>query len=326
MMSQRWRLLGLRLPAVVMLLVACATPLHTVFAGFGITPPYVRNDRLTRGTVYEQQITLVRSDPIDELKAQVSMNIPGVESWFTVDKGTEFILPAGQTQVPITIAVHVPSDAEYTRHQGTIRIRTSSNASQPQGGVSIALGAQIDVDIKVVDKIEDFNVRRIRVTDLEEGRMRWGLFFPGKIRFFMTVENTGNTVFGPTKVKFDIYDSNVERVLETTYNTNKIEKIEPFAIKEVLAELPTRLPTGRYTAKYTIYKNDDVAQQSEINLSVAAIGAVPGYTGYGFSGLSTADKVKVIAVFGVPALLVVLLLFVAGMRRRSMRRAPRAWS
>jgi hypothetical protein len=120
-------------------------------------------------------------------------------------------------------------------------------------------------------------------------------------------------------VRFDIYDSNEEQLLETTENTNSIEKVAPFAIKEVIAELPTRLPAGRYAAKYTIYKNDDVAQQSDINVSVAAIGAVPGYTGYGFSGLSNADKAKVIAVVAAPIILVLLLITIFGIRRRRRR-------
>jgi hypothetical protein len=289
-------------------------------SGIGITPPYVRNERLTRGTVYEQRITLVRSDPIDDQKAEISLNIPGVESWFTIDRGETFTLPAGETQVPIVISVRVPADAEYTRHQGTIRIRTSSLSNEPtQGGVSIALGAQIDVDIQVVDKIYDFNVRRIRTSDLEESRRKWGLVFPAKIRFFMTIENTGNAVYGPTKVKFDIYDSEVEKVMETTYNTNKIEQIQPFAIKEVIAELPTRLPVGRYTAKYTIYKGEEIAQQDQINLSINTLGAVQGYTGYGFDGLSTPDKLKVAAVLFVPILLIILLFIAFGVRRRRNR-------
>ncbi len=304
----------------LLLLMVFFGTFQVALAGFGITPPYVRNDRLTRGTVYEQRITLVRSDPIDDQKAEISMNIPGVESWFVVDQGTTFTLPAGETQVPIVIAVHVPADAEYTRHQGTIRIRTSSLAGSEGGaGVSIALGAQIDVDIQVVDKIYDFDVRRIRSADVEESRRKWGLVFPSKIRFFMTIENTGNAVYGPTKVKFDIYDSQVEQLLETTYSTNKIEQIEPFAIKEVLAELPTRLSVGRYTAKYTIYKGEEIAQQNQINLSISSLGAVQGYSGYGFDGLSTTDKIKVGAVFAIPVVLLIILFTILGIRRRRHR-------
>lgn len=325
-MSLPWRLLGLRFFAALLLILVFFGGFRFASAGFGITPPYVQNERLTRGTVYEQRITIVRSDPTVDQKAEISMNIPGVESWFVVDRGTSFLLPKGETQVPIVIAVHVPADAEYTRHQGTIRIRTSSAEGSDGGaGVSIALGAQIDVDIKVVDKIYDFDVRRIRSADVEESRRRWGLVFPAKIRFFMTIENTGNAVYGPTKVKFDIYDSEVEKLYETTYNTNKIDQIDPFAIKEVLAELPTRLPVGRYTAKYTIYKGEEIAQQNQINLSIASLGAVQGYTGYGFDGLSTKDKLKVAGVVSIPVLLLLSLFIALGVRRRRQRARRNAY-
>lgn len=290
----------------------------TAFAGFGITPPYVRNDRLTRGTVFEQTINLVRSDPEQDLRADITMNIPGVESWFSIDRGTQFIMPKGVTQVPIVVTVRVPDDASYEKHKGAIRIRTSSANVPEGGGVSIALGAQVDVAIEVVDKIFDFTIRKIRVLDLEEGRRKWGLFFPAKIRFFMTVENTGNTDFGPTKVRFDIYDSEREQLLETVENTNSIEKIPPFAIKEIIAELPTRLPAGRYAAKYTIFKNDEIAQQNEISLSIGALGSVAGYEGYGFAGLSWQDKLKVAAVFGIPLLVLVGIVAIFVMRRRRL--------
>ena len=292
------------------------------YAGFGITPPYVNNARLTRGSVFEQKITLVRSDPTDDLDTEITVNAPEINSWIAIDKGTKFIMPKGVTQVPITITVRVPKDAEFKEYKGAIRVRTSSaNVPGEGNGVSIALGAQIDVNLKVVDKIYDFDVRRIRLIDMEEGRTKWGLFFPGKIRFFMTIQNTGNTDFGPTKVHFDIYDSNQETLLESVDNTNRIEKIPPFAVKEVIAELPTRLPSGSYIAKYTIYKNDDVAQQNQLNLSIAAVGAVAGYEGYGVDGLSLQDKLKALAAIGVPLLLIGILvtMFISRRNRRKRR-------
>lgn len=308
-------LLGLSTVAVLLL-----SSVSTVFAGFGITPPYVNNDRLTRGSSYTQQINLVRSDPTDDLKTDITINIPGADDWISVDKGLSFTLPKGQTLTPLYITVKVPANAEYKQYRGAIRIRTASAGPQPAGGgVSIALGAQIDVDLKVVDKIFDFNVRRIRLSDLEEGRTKWGLYFPGKIRFFMTIENTGNTEFGPTKVHFDIYDANMENLLESIDNTNSIEKVPAFGTKEVLAELPTHLGRGLYKAKYTIYKNEDIAQQGQISLSISAPGTVPGYEGYGFDGLSVVDKLKVLAFFGIPLIVLILLAYLLVLRRRRRR-------
>jgi hypothetical protein len=311
----------MRRHAALALLFLLGTPL-IAFAGFGITPPYVYNDRLTRSTVYEQKITLVRSDPTDDLRAQVTLNIPEIESWFTIDRGNDFILPKGVTQVPIYVRVTVPDDAVFKKYKGAIRIRTSPVNESGGGGVSIALGAQIDVAVEVVDQILDFEVRKIRITDLETGRKKWGLFFPGKIRFFMTVENTGNVAYAPTKVQFDIYDQDYETLLETTYNTNKIQKIAPFASEELLAELPTRLSPGRYRAKYTIYRGEDIAQQNEISLSVLTPGAVLGYEGYGFDGLYIEDWIKVVAVVTVPLILfLVIVILMLRMRNAARRRA-----
>ncbi len=296
------------------------TNASVAYAGFGITPPYVNNQRLTHGTVFQQRIDLVRSDPTDDLTADITINVPGAENWITIDRGQEFTMPRGVTDVPIVVSVTVPSTAPYRNYGGTIRIRTSTSKAPEGGGVSIALGAQVDVNLTVVDKIYDFDVRQIRVANLEEGRTKWGLFFPGKIKFFMTVENTGNTIFGPTKVHFDIYDSNQERLLEQVDSTNKIEAITPFAIKEVEADLPTRLPAGSYIAKYTIYKNKDIAQQNQINLSIMPAGSIPGSQPYGFEGLSLSDKLKVFAVLVVPTLVVIIVIAMLISRRNKRRR------
>jgi hypothetical protein len=283
----------------------------------------VYNQRLTRGTVYQQKIDLVRSDPTDDLTADITINVPGAENWISVDRGQEFTMPRGVTDVPIVITVRVPSDAPYQTYGGIIRIRTSTTQAPVGGGVSIALGAQVDVNLKVVDKIYDFNVRQIRIVNLEEGRTRWGLFFPGKIEFFMMIENTGNTVFGPTRVHFDIYDSNGETLLESVDSTNAIERITPFSIKEVEADLPTRLPAGSYIAKYTIYKNAEIAQQNQLNLSILPIGSIPGYQTYGFDGLSLPDKLKVVGVIVVPVLIIVILIALLISRRRRLRQRTR---
>ncbi len=319
----RW---GTRLFAIIGVAAVFAGTATPALAGFGISPPYVFNNRLTRGTVFKQQITLVRSDPTDDLTTTITMNIPEVESWFSVDRGQSFLMPKGEKQVPIVITVTVPEDASYARYKGAIRVRTApaDNARPEAGGVSIALGAQIDVDIEVVDKIYDFEVRKIRIDDLEEGRRKWGLFFPGKIRFYITVENTGNTEYGPTKVKFDIYDNQGETLIETTENTNKLKKVPPFGNDEIVAELPTRLTAGKYIAKYTIYKGDEIAQENEINVSIAAIGAVAGYEGYGFDGLSLEDKLKVAAAGSFPIILLVGVVLMFRDRRKGSSRGKTA--
>lgn len=294
-------------------------------AGFGITPPYVRNDRLTRGSVYQQRINLVRGDPVEDLQATMSINVPGIDHWFSIEPGEKFILKKGETQMPIYITVHVPPDAEYGKYEGNIRIRTAPVKNSTSGGVSIALGAQIDVRIEVVDKIYDLEVSRVKFANLEEGHRKWGLYFPGKIRFFMTVENTGNAPFGPTKVVLDIYDANGEVLKETVVNKNKLRRIEPFAIEEIVAEFPTHLPAGKYIAKFTIFKNDKIARQGSLTLGISPYGAIAGYEGYGWDGLSWTDRSKVIgAGLLVLILLAALVLLIAGIIGKYRRTSPRS--
>lgn len=274
---------------------------HTAFAGFGITPPYLRSDALTQGSHFTQEIIIVRGDPIEDLKTEITLNVPGINQWITVDKGLTFILPKGQQQVPITLTVDVPKDAQFGAYTGNIRIRTSS-LQEATTGVSIALGAQVDVDLKVVNEIYDFDVRRVELSEAEEGHKVWWLDFPGKIKFWMHVENTGNIPSSPSRVHFDIYTKVGAKLLESFDSTNNIEKIEPFATKKVLAELPTFLPPGGYLIKFSIYKKDQISKSGELTLSILPKGTIPGYEGYGFAGLSLADKLSIIGPITAPIL------------------------
>jgi len=298
---------------------------QSVFAGFGITPPYVRNDKLTQGSTYTQEIILVRGDPVEDLKAEVTVNVPGIEDWIVIDRGNEFLLPAGEKQVPMNVTIRVPQDAPYERYQGAIRVRTLS--PDPASGVSIALGAQIDVDIRVVDEIRDFEVKRVRISETEEPRRMWWLEYPGRISFTMGIENTGNAPTAPSKVQLDIYDKRGNVVLETTTNTNTIEEILPFETREVVAYLPTRLPPGAYLVKYSIFRfEDDVKRAGELTLSVLPQGTLSAYAGYGLEGLSTNDFLSIAIPLAALLLLTVVMVFVLHQRRRNRKRrrhAPR---
>src|SRR5437868_14857381 len=83
---------------------------RTSAEGFGITPPYVKNNSLTQNSHYEQKIILVRGVPDQDLTARVTINLPDAKNWISIDKGMEFILPAGTQQMPMIVSVNVPSD------------------------------------------------------------------------------------------------------------------------------------------------------------------------------------------------------------------------
>jgi hypothetical protein len=284
---------------------ACYALADVAYAGFGITPPYVRNDRLTQGTEYTQEIILVRGDPVEDLKAEITVNVPGANDWISIDRGSEFLLPRGEKQVAMQVTVRVPNNAPYERYQGIIRIRTLS--PDPASGVSIALGAQIDVDLRVVDEIRDFEVKRVQISEAEEPRRFWWLEYPGRIQFTMSIENTGNAPTAPSRVQLDIYDRRGNVVLETTYNTNTIEDVLPFETRETIAYIPTRLPPGAYLVKYSVFRfEDEVKRSGELTLSVLPAGTLTAYVGYGIEGLSFSDQLSI----AIPAVLVALILLI----------------
>lgn len=291
-----------------------------VFAGFGITPPYVRNTSLTRNSTYEQQILLVRSNPDVALKASVTIDAPEIEQWLEIVEGNEILLPKGEQKVPMTVRVTVPDDVEFRQYTGVIRIKTGkADNSVVDGSVAISLGAQVDIALTVIDKeIKDFRVRKIDISDLNEGHKLGWLYFPGKINFKMLIENTGNVKVSPSDVEFRIFDNTGTVLLEEVKNTNRIQKIEPYATEEVLAELPTRLPAGSYLARYKIFNDDEVKQEGELTLSVLPYGTLQT-AGYGFLGLSLPHKISILLPIFTLLLIFGLLFYTQKKRIRTER-------
>lgn len=287
---RKWLFFVLFLPVLFL-----STGVGEVFAGFGITPPYVRNTSLTRNSTYEQQILLVRGESNIAQKAEITIDAPEIQDWVTVVEGEEIKMPKGIQKVPMTVRIKVPPDAEFKDYEGAIRIRTLPDDNQvAPGAVSISLGALVDIDLSVIDReIKDFRVRKISVADLNEGTKFAWLFFPGKIRFDMLIENTGNVDISPSKVEFRIFDRAGKVLLEETEQIGKIKKILPYATETVTAELPTRLPAGSYVARYKIYNGDDIKQEGDLSLNILPAGTLQ-LAGFGFIGLSMAHKISVL--------------------------------
>jgi hypothetical protein len=288
-------------------------------AGFGITPPYVRNTSLTRNSTYEQQILLVRSDPSVAQVAEVGIDAPELEGWIQVIEGNRVRLEPGIQKTPITVQVNVPADAEFTDYEGTIRIRTVPDGDTlSRGAVNISLGAIVDIDLQVIDKqIKDFRVRKISVAELNEGSKLAWLFFPGKIQFDMLIENTGNVPIAPSRTEFRIFDRVGEVLLEETNNINGVDEIDPYSTDTVTAEIPTRLPAGSYIARYQIFNEDELKQQGDLTLTIQPAGTVQA-AGFGFVGLSMAHKISVLLpIFAV--IIAVLYLLFARRKTRSRK-------
>lgn len=302
---------------IFLTLTVMVSAVTTAYAGFGITPPYVSNASLTRNSVYEQTIYLVRSDPTVDLKAMIAIDVPGVNEWFTIKEGTEFILNRGEQKVPMTVRVTVPPDAEFKQYKGNIRIKTGAPDGVPAGaGVNISLGAQIDVDLTVIDKeIRDFKVRKIGISDLNEGHKVGWLYFPGKIRFEMLIENIGNVPVAPTDVVFRIYDKSGTVLLEETHAKGDMGLVDPFLTETIFAELPTKLPQGSYLARFEVLNEEDKKLEGEVNVSILPYGTLQA-AGFGFIGLSLPHKLSII----VPILFVLALIAFVFVRITRVRR------
>ncbi|MAZ30315.1 hypothetical protein CL655_03465 [bacterium] len=294
--------------------IAYVVGVNLSYAGFGITPPYVRNTSLTRNSVYEQQILMVRSDPSTPLNARITVDAPTIADWVEVLEGDLIAMPVGAKKVPVTVRVTVPDDAEFRRYSGKIRIKTAPPpGSETAGAVNISLGAQVDIDLTIIDReIFDFRVRKIELPDFNEGHKVGWLYFPAKINFGMRIENTGNVDVAPSDVVFKIYDSTGQTLLEETHHRNRIVRVQPFATEDVVAEIPTRLPAGSYLARYSIYNQDDIKQEGELTLNILPYGTLQT-AGYGFAGLSLPHKVSII----LPILTVLIIIGLLVYRRRS---------
>jgi methionine-rich copper-binding protein CopC len=288
-------------------------------AGFGITPPYVRNTSLIRNSTYEQQILLVRGDPNVAQKAEVTIDAPEIQDWIQIVEGSTIYLPKGEQKVPMTVRVTVPENAEFKDYTGAIRIRTVPDDGQvTEGAVSISLGARVDIELSVIDKvISDFRVRKVAIGELNEGHKFWWLFFPGKVRFETMIENIGNVDVSPTKVELKIYERTGTVLLEETKNIGKVQKVKPYATETVTAEIPTRLPAGSYVARYKVFNGDDVKQEGELSVSILPYGTLQ-LAGFGFIGLSIAHKISIL--LPIFALLIAILYIIHIKRARKKSR------
>lgn len=304
---------------VIALLLFVLIGADFALAGFGVTPPFVRNTSLTRNSTYEQQILLVRGDPKTPLKATVTVDAPEILDWIEIVQGTEFELPKGEQKVPMIVRVTVPNDADFKTYKGAIRIKTGAvDDAVGTGAVNISLGAQIDIELNVIDRvIKDFRVRKIGVADLNEGTKVGWLYFPGKINFSMLLENTGNVEVSPSDVVFKIYDPSGTVLLEEVRHKGKIEKIAPYETKDIIAKIPTRLPAGAYLARYTIKNDDEVKHEGELSLNILPYGTLQT-AGFGFSGLSAVHQISVI--LPILALIALILLLTHTYRQRRRKR------
>ncbi len=270
-------------------LLAALAWLHPAQAGFGISPPYVRSDKIIPGSHYEQIIVLLRSSAEEVLEAKVELKAPEIESWVSFDKGTVFELPQGKLQVPLIISVDVPSNADLGNYTGYINVSVApKKKGGGAGGVAIALGARIDIDLTVSEEaFPDFLIRTVKIQDMETlGRpWNWPIFawFFYRVKAVMTIENTGNIDVAPSKVTIDIYDIGEKKLLES-HTDRRFKAIEPYSTNDVAASFPTKLGEGQYWGKIKIYKENKIVRSNKIAFTITPPGELGNNQGIGLYG------------------------------------------
>ncbi|MEI7498620.1 MAG: hypothetical protein WCK11_05080 [Candidatus Falkowbacteria bacterium] len=252
---------------------------HNASAGFGISPPYLKNQQLVPGSKYEQQITLLRSSAEEDLKANLKVNAPEIASWISIDKGEEFILPKGQVQVPMLVTVNVPKNAELGNYKGNINIKISSVNTQAAAGVAIALGARIDIDLTLTNVANsDFVVKTAAIPDFEllKWPWKWKIFsyFLQRVSVVLNIENIGNVKTAPSKVSLEVFDIGKTKQLQLSVDKS-LDKIDSFSTKEITAHFRTDLDIGQYWGKVKVYKGNDIVNVYEIAFTIAKPGELP---------------------------------------------------
>ncbi len=251
-----------------------------VHAGFGISPPYVQSDKLTPGAHYEQRINLLRSSADSVLVANLIVDAPEIESWISFDKGIEFELPKNVYRVPMIVIVDVPDDANLGVYSGKINIRVSPKLDRGGGGVAIALGARIDVNLSVTDEsILGFKVRATDFKNFEELGFPWNLklfsYFFYRVRVGLKLENLGNEPIAPTKIEIDILDISQNKKLESSVN-RRLKKVEPYKISDIVATFPTNLDSGQYWMKVRVYDEERIVYNPAGAFTIFEKGQMPG--------------------------------------------------
>lgn len=234
-------------------------------AGFGISPPWLRNSHLAPGSHYEQDIVLVQGNPDRDVKITATIeSAEEIASWISFQPGTEFVIPAGKQQFPVRIIVNVPKDAGYTTYTGKIRFVASSSGS---GGnnIAIQLGALADISLAVTsEEFSDFNVKHVGIDDLEDG-------WPIKIR--VKLENLGNVKVRPTKIVLKIYDKWHDKMLQEG-EPQTVDWVDAFATGNIEAVMDTSLGISDYFADFEVFKGEEIVAKDKQRFHIVEKGTL----------------------------------------------------
>ncbi|MEZ4156401.1 MAG: hypothetical protein R3B52_00275 [Candidatus Paceibacterota bacterium] len=248
----------IKLFPTILLALAVLLP-QSAKAGFGVSPPLIKEDRLVPGITIEKQVYLVQGNTDKPLPVQAIFDVPKeIEGWLSVTQGEKFTIPAGAQQFPLKVKIKIPDDADLGIYEGQLNVTTIPEAATENGQVSIALGANIRLELTVGDDVfSSYEVKKIDLLSVKEND------FP---HARILVENTGNVPGGPDAVTFELFSKFGDVRLAYT-SIDDVKRIPAFSEEaiDMLFPIDVKLGVGEYWGHVKVFEgNDVVAEQRTV--------------------------------------------------------------
>ena len=273
-------------------------------AAFGISPPFLNATYLVKGAEYTQTVYLIQDQPTSDLGIKANLEIPEkIKPWIIIDQGPEFVIPQGIKQFPVKITIKVPNDTELGIYNGNISFTTKPSQA---GQVTIALGAQLILNLRVGDEIyENFNVPIIKPLDIEEG---WNP------KVLVRLNNLGNVPEAFTGATYELLDKYGSVRLAYIQKTNGFPEVPAFKEEEFVVEFPIDfyVGVGQYWANVSFYKGDTLIASQKTVFNVLKAGTLNGPVARLINYIKRHD----VYAYGILAAIILLLIFIFKKKRR----------
>lgn len=284
------------------------------FAGFGVSPPKIEDDRLVPGSRLESTIYLVQGKPDRDVPVEIIIDSKNIKEWISFENGPTFTIPTGVQQYPLNVIIDVPSNADFGVYKAFLRISTEPDKAKNPGQVAISIGARVDVALTVGDNvISGFDVKKITLLDAVTN---------GSPTAKVSFVNTGNVPITPTLASFELFNKFGNIRLGYVENDN-FEELPPFAEQDITLEFPidVTLAEGEYWGHVKIYNEEGkVVRDLKTVFDVVPGGGLAGLA----AGVGGASTQMLLGGAGVVLILGFLALFIRSRRkpRRRKRRVP----
>lgn len=235
------------------LLVVAAFLIPIIVGAFGVSPPAINADKLLRGSRFEATVFLVRSDSQSPTSIQAEFRVPDkIKSWFSLDTGLSFTIPAGVSQFPVKVIVSVPDNADLGIYNGSVVFNTLPVQSEKgENQVVITVAAGVSLSITVGENVfSDYKINLVEILDIKEGEAP---------KIAVTMENLGNVPVSAERATFDLFDKFGNTRLGFA-QTEVLPEVPPFKTERFIVEFPLdlKLGIGEYWAEAKVYKGGAV--------------------------------------------------------------------